>query len=79
MYINDLLAESAQLQYGDYIFVLGLKISFINNILYINNPNRLLKYDGNLFSNRTKPKLNLAEIGSEQELNIELYKKKIIS
>ena len=75
MYVNGILVNYADLNYGDFVFILGLKITFINNIIYINNPNNLVKFDSKYFQNVNKNKLDYSKITNDPDPTVELYKK----
>ncbi len=75
MYVNGLPCVSTNLRYGDTIFVLGLKISIIKDIFYINNPNKLVKFDSQVFNMRIAPTLDFSKIPTEPDPVIEMYKK----
>jgi len=75
LYVNGKKCDSAILKHGDRIFILGLKISIIKNIFYINNPNRLIKYDSQMFQLRMLPTLDFSKIPEEPDPTNEMYKK----
>ena len=75
MYINGIYKEYEKLRYGDSIFILGLRLSIIKDIFYINNPNKLLKYDAQYFIVRSIPVLDYSKITTQPDPAIELYKK----
>ncbi len=75
MYVNGIPAVSADLRYGDTIFILGLKLSIIKDIFYINNPNKLVKFDSQMFNMRMTPELDYSKIPTEPDPIIEMYKK----
>ena len=75
MYINGVLTEAEELKYGDTIFILGFKLSIVADIFYMNNPNKLVKYDAKSFINRSLPKLNYDKIPTEPDIVIDMYKK----
>ena len=75
MYVNGIPCEEANLRYGDSIFILGLKLSIIRDIFYINNPNKLVKYDSGMFQLRSIPNLDYSKISKEPDPIIEMYKK----
>lgn len=75
LYVNGLIVEQTELKYGDFIFILGLKLTIIRDIFYINNPNSLLKYDARIFTARSIAKLDYSKISQESDPSIELYKK----
>ena len=75
MYINGVLSEAEELEYGDTIFILGYKLSLIRDIFYMNNPNKLVKYDAKFFTTRMIPGLDYSKIPTEPDPQIEMYKK----
>lgn len=75
MYINGILKEQDNLKYGDTIFILGLKLSIIKDIFYLNNPNKLLKYDAKTFISREIKTLDYTTISPDADPVIEMYKK----
>ena len=75
MYINGIPSDGANLRYGDSIFMLGLKLSIIKDIFYINNPNKLVKFDAQVFNTRTLPTLDYTKISTEADPVVEMYKK----
>ena len=75
MYVNGIPADNADLRHGDNIFILGLKLTIINDIFYVNNPNKLVKFDSQLFSLRQIPTLDYSKIPTESDPVIEMYKK----
>ncbi len=75
MYINGVLSEAEELEYGDTIFILGYKLSLIRDIFYMNNPNKLVKYDAKFFTTRIIPGLDYSKIPTEPDPQIEMYKK----
>ncbi len=75
MYINGIPCENANLRYGDTIFILGLKISIIKDLFYINNPNKLVKFDAQVFNMRIIPTIDYSKIPTEPDSIVEMYKK----
>ncbi len=75
MYINNIPCNYANLRFGDTIFILGLKISIVKDIFYINNPNKLVKFDSQVFNMRMTPTLDYSKIPTEPDPVIEMYKK----
>ncbi len=75
MYVNGIPCDSADLRHGDNIFMLGFKLTIINDIFYVNNPNKLVKFDSQVFSLRQIPTLDYTKITSEPDPVIEMYKK----
>lgn len=75
MYVNGLPCDKTDLRYGDTIFILGLKLSIIKDIFFINNPNKLIKFDSQMFNIRQLPTLDYTLIPEEPDPVIEMYKK----
>ena len=75
MYVNGVLTEAEELEYGDTIFILGFKLSLIRDIFYMNNPNKLVKYDAKFFTTRIAPSLDYSKIPKEPDPQIEMYSK----
>ena len=75
MYVNGVLSEAEELEYGDTIFVLGFKLSLIRDIFYMNNPNKLVKYDAKFFTNRIVSSLDYSQISKEPDPQIDMYSK----
>ena len=75
MYVNGVLTEAEELEYGDTIFILGYKLSLIRDIFYMNNPNKLVKYDAKFFTTRIISSLDYSKIPKESDPQIEMYKK----
>ena len=75
MYVNGVLTEAEELSYGDTIFIIGYKLSIIRDIFYMNNPNKLVKYDAKYFINRMSPTLDYSKIPEESDPVIEMFKK----
>ena len=75
MYINGLCTESTDLRYGDSIFILGFKLSIVKDIFYMNNLNKLVKFDANTFVQRQIPTLDYSNISNEPDPVIDMYKK----
>lgn len=75
MYVNGIVCENCDLRYGDTIFILGFKLSIIKDIYFINNPNKLIKFDSQIFTIRQLPILDYSKIPQEADPIIEMYKK----
>lgn len=75
MYVNGMACVSSELDYGDTVFLLGLKLSIIKDIFFINNPNKLVRFDSQFFVLRQLPKLDYTRIPIEADPVIEMYKK----
>ena len=75
MYVNGIPCDSADLRNGDNIFMLGFKLSIINDIFYVNNPNKLVKFDSQVFALRQLPTLDYTKITNDPDPVIEMYRK----
>ena len=73
-YVNNYAVTSKRLEYGDIIFIMGLKIIVMGDYIVINNINNLVSYDSNTFSLTTPiiQKQNIED--SIEDENIEFYK-----
>ncbi len=75
MYVNGVLTEAEELAFGDTVFILGFKLSLIRDIFYMNNPNKLVKYDAKFFTPRVVASLDYSKIPMEPDPVIDMYKK----
>ena len=75
MYINGKMEEQATIKYGDVIFILGFKLTIIKDIFYMNNPNKLVKYSAQHFTERVLPELDYSKISPDPDPATEMYKK----
>ena len=75
MYVNGICTEGTDLRYGDSIFILGFKLSIVKDIFYMNNPNKLVKFDANTFVQRQIPTLDYSTIPNDPDPVIEMYEK----
>ncbi len=75
MYVNGIHCDQTNLRYGDSVFILGLKFSIIKDIFYLNNPNKLVKYDSHSFTLRQVPTLDYSTISTDADPMVEMYKK----
>ncbi len=48
-YVNNVAVTAAQLEYGDIIFIMGLRIIVMKDSIIINNIGNLVRFDNNLF------------------------------
>ena len=58
---------------GDIIFIMGLKIIFMGDTIFINNPGENLYYSGDMFEITEKKIQKVIKKGEEEEKNIELF------
>ena len=69
--------ESKELINGDIIFIMGLKIIFMNNSIYILNPQMIIKYDNTIFEEvKEQPEVVINESNDSKDKNIEQYSEK---
>lgn len=69
-YINDkIVTQSQSLKNGDVIFIYGLKIIYIDNMLLINNPNNSVMTNERLVPIKKQPAIPFVE--DDEELDIE--------
>lgn len=52
-YVNNIAVTTKKLEYGDIIFILGLKIIVLNGTIVVNNISNLVRFDSNIFSIET--------------------------
>ncbi len=76
LYVNNNRVINAKLTNGDNIFILGLRLSIINDILLFNNPGQLVKYDPSKFIVRNLPKLDYSAIDETVDNYVEVFAKK---
>ena len=73
IYLNGLSISSAQALNGDVLFVMGLKIIFMNDIVIVNNPNNLMIFNSK-FDIVTRDGI-LENLTPVNESDIQLYEK----
>ena len=73
-YVNNYSVASANLEYGDIIFIMGLKIIVMQNGLIINNIGNLVNYDASIFSEEYSLIQRQTEMDNPDEETIEFYK-----
>lgn len=73
-YVNNTAISSANLEYGDIIFIMGLKIIIMPNGLIINNIGNLITYDASIFSEEYSLIQRQTEMDNPDEETIEFYK-----
>lgn len=73
-YANNTAITTAQLEYGDIIFIMGLKIIVMKDMLIINNIGNLVSYDPRLFSEEYSIIQRQTEVDNPDEETIEFYK-----
>ena len=73
-YVNNYSVASANLEYGDIIFIMGLRIIVMQNGLIINNIGNLVNYDASIFSEEYSLIQRQTEMDNPDEETIEFYK-----
>ncbi|MDD3187344.1 MAG: type VII secretion protein EssC [Bacilli bacterium] len=74
VFLNNLRVKEATINYGDVIFILGLKIIVLNNKIIINNPNNAVSFPKFKTIPYEKLGIELRQIKDEIDEDIELYK-----
>ena len=74
VFVNDERVKTKNIEYGDIIFILGLKMIFLKEKIIITNPKNTVRYSNLEEIKYNKIPLKLKEIEDELEENIELYK-----
>ncbi|MBP5678410.1 MAG: type VII secretion protein EssC [Bacilli bacterium] len=73
-YVNSIAITSRQLQYGDIIFIMGLKIIVLKDNLIINNIGNNLSIDNNYLESISSIVQKQSEFDNPDEETIEFYK-----
>ena len=73
-YVNNFAVSATTLEYGDIIFIMGLKIIVMNNMIIINNIGNLVNYDPNVFAEEYSLIQRQTEMDNPDEETIEFYK-----
>ena len=73
-YVNNSSVSTKQLEYGDIIFIMGLKIIVMKDTLVINNIQNYLKIDGGAFQTVGTIIQKQTEFDNPDEESIEFYK-----
>ena len=73
-YVNNMAITTANLDYGDIIFIMGLKIIVMDGYIVINNINNYVKFDSNSFSLISATVQQQTEFDNPDEEGIEFYK-----
>ena len=75
-YVNDIAISSKMLEYGDIIFIMGLKIIVMQDFIVINNIGSIVGYDSNTFSlmNPVIQKHTVDDSNTDDEESIDFYK-----
>ncbi|WP_242874828.1 MULTISPECIES: type VII secretion protein EssC [Clostridium] len=72
-FVNGFRVEQDKLNPGDVIYILGLKIIVGKGFLALNNPDSLVKQNGNVLKIFVKQKVEAAEEDLEAESNMDLF------
>lgn len=70
---NERLIGTRNLEHGDIIFITGLKIVILGNILITNNPFDRVKYSSDVFTLYQKPNVVLEATDEEKNAELEVY------
>ncbi len=73
-YVNSIAVTARQLQYGDIIFIMGLKIIVLKDTLIINNIGSNLSIDNNYLESISSVVQKQVEFDNPDEETIEFYK-----
>ncbi len=73
-YVNNMSISTKQLEYGDIIFIMGLKIIVMKDTLIINNIQNYLKIDGGAFQTVGNVIQRQTEFDNPDEETVEFYK-----
>ena len=73
-YANNVAIGTKALQYGDIIFIMGLRIIVMKDSILVNDIGNLLKYDMNTFETEEPMTQRQIEVDNPDEENIEFYK-----
>ena len=73
-YVNNNAVTSRQLQYGDVIFIMGLKIIVMKDTIIVNNVGNNLQIDNGYFSTVSDIVQRQTEFDNPDEENVEFFK-----
>lgn len=73
-YANNVAISSKQLEYGDIVFIMGLKIIVLKDSLIINRISNIVNYDQRLLEPANPWIQNQTEMDNPDEENVEFYK-----
>ena len=73
-YVNNFLIRSKELEYGDIVFIMGLKIIVLNDTIIINNIGNNLKIDSSIFDSIHPFVQKQVSFDNPDEEGIEFYK-----
>ena len=72
-YINNIAVTNKNLEYGDVIFIMGLKIIVMKDYIVINNIGNYIKYDSNTFALISPVVQTQTEMDNPDEEGIEFF------
>ena len=75
MFINNILETEKRVNNGDVIFIEGLMISIIGNLVLINNPNDSIFYDSLKLAKRLLPNNPDKDYSTDEESFVEFFNK----
>ncbi len=70
---NERVIGTKKLDHGDIIFITGLKIVVLGNLLITNNPFDRAKYSGDIFGLYEKPKTQIEPTDEDKNNELEVY------
>ncbi len=73
-YVNNNSITSANLEYGDIVFIMGLKLVVMKDMVIINNIGNLVNYDSRIFAEEYSLIQRQTEMDNPDEETIEFYK-----
>ncbi len=73
-YANNIAIGTKQLEYGDIIFIMGLKIIVMKDSILVNNISNFLNFDTNIFEIQYPIVQNQIEVDNPDEEGIEFFK-----
>ncbi len=73
-YANNIAVTTKPLEYGDIVFIMGLKIIVMENSIIINNIGNFVRIDSNSFENLSPIVQRQTEVDNNDEEGIEFFK-----
>ena len=73
-YANNIAITSKQLEYGDIVFIMGLKIIVMDQAIIVNNIGNVVRFDNNTFEVISPIIQKQTEVDNKDEEAIEFYK-----
>lgn len=70
---NERLLGTRNLEHGDIIFITGLKLVVLGNIIITNNPFDRVKFSSDVFSLYKKPNIQIEQTNEEKDAELEVY------